>query len=327
MQSLVPFIHQFMRKILLFLLFAIVLSCNEKKVVPTSEIINSDNGVDLVKLNLIYYGPKSFTLDYLHRENINKAKIRECKVFQIYNDHENLGRKVEFDLSGNIIRDEYDYFQAEEGTVSSEICWNTYNDHNQSLVSKCISEKETPDSFQIIWNYNKAGKLFSRDHYEYSRKIKPNRTSDVITDQDREKNATWYLVNSVRFVQKDNEISIKTLVDTKTVKVEKYLLTFDSLVRLTRVEKSEDDLTFETTNYSYESNTITETFVRKKHDGEMFHYKSKVISDKSGNQIEKIHFNDDGTIGSRTLVEYNDNGTIKNLNKGWVVQKFEYSYY
>jgi hypothetical protein len=119
---------------------------------------------------------------------------------------------------------------------------------------------------------------------------------------------------------------IQTEIDNKVTEQKKYKLAFDSIGRLTSIEKTSNDRDLERMTFVYSENTITENWFFKNSTGNEFRRSKKVILDKSGKQIEKNYFDENGNLTSRRKIFYNPDGTIKSENK-WCVQKFEYTYY
>ena len=99
-----------MRKFSLFLLifyFGILLGCNnDRQQENVSQIINSNQGISSDTLDLIYDGPKGFTLEYFPRDVIQAANIGDCEIIEQDSTSNRVARKIKFDLNGNIIKDE-----------------------------------------------------------------------------------------------------------------------------------------------------------------------------------------------------------------------------
>lgn len=309
----------------ILLLFVILHGCKQKLV---HEVVPSgyERGIDPQKLSLIYSGPKGMKLDYFPEKTIQNAKVKECKVFFTDSTNSFLARKALFDTRGKLVRDEYNYFQMEEGTVPYGIVLSRYDLQKHTVTTEGKREKEKIDSFRTISIYDHRGWLISEDHYNYSRKRKPNINSDIITENDLEKIPTWFVEYSKKYFQRGDTIVVQTEVDNKISEQKKCILAFDSTGRLSKIETKNNYQDFEVITYTYSENTIKENWFFKNNAGSKFRHSEKVILDKSGKQIEKKYFDENGNLTSKRKVFYNSNGTIKSENK-WYVQKFEYTYY
>src|SRR5688572_17935354 len=102
-----------MPKILPFLLFffaGFILSCNNSRQGSfESQTINSDKGVSSETLNLIYNGPKGFTLEYFSSPIIKSNNIGSCEIVDSDSSSKMVTRKIIFDQNGNIIKDDNNY--------------------------------------------------------------------------------------------------------------------------------------------------------------------------------------------------------------------------
>jgi hypothetical protein len=310
----------------LFLSLNILLCCNNKGIHIYSETINSNQGVSLDTLNLVYDGPENFTMEYFPKAAIRKAKVKDCEITQIDNTSSRIARKIQFDQNGNIINDANNFFYLWfEGTARG-----TYDyEYNAEKILKMIGipEEDSKDSIMTVWNYNIQGLLYSRDAYQFSKRLKPGADRHLPDPGDYEKYPTWDKQETYQFSVALDTVTIETFTEGKSVNKEKYLLTFDSTKRLKAVNKFQNGSLVETTDYNYEPNSITGFIQRSMNDGTQWKYKSKSVLNDKGKQIEKLVFNDDGTEKVKMIVGYNENGTIESIKYGNTIQKFRYSYY
>jgi len=317
-------VHRF----LLLISLTVLISCNRnKKTQPASQTVNSEEGVDIETLNFIYDGPKDFTLEYFPKNAIRSAMVKECEITEQDSTARRIARKVQFDKSGNIVKDENNFFSYWfEGTVRGKYNYQ-YDQADRKLIMKGIPQEDSKDSIMTIWNYTTTGRLFSRDAYEFAKKLKPGADRHLPNQNDYEKYPTWNKTQSYQFSQRPDSITIEIFADKKSVNKEKYQLLFDTSKKLSEVKKSENGSLVETTDYTYEANSIIEFIKRKMNNGTDWAYKSKAVLNEKGNLIEKIVFNDDGSEKVKMIVSYNSDGTIKNINYNNTIQEFKYSYY
>lgn len=278
-------------------------------------------------MNFIYDGPKNFNLEYFPKNAIRSAKVKECEITEQDSLDKRIARNVQFDKSGNIVKDENNFFSFWfEGTVRGKYNYQ-YDETGRKLTMKGIPQEDSKDSIMTIWNYTTTGLLFSRDAYEFAKHLKPGADKHLPSPDDYEKYPTWNKLQSYQFSQRPDSVVIEIFADKKSVNKEKYQLLFDTSKKLKAVNKFENGSLVETTEYTHEANNITEFIKRKMNDGKEWTYKSKVVFNDKGNLVEKIVFNDDGSEKVKMTVSYNADGTIKNINYDNTIQEFKYSYY
>lgn len=311
----------------LFLSLNILVCCNDKKGgYIISETINSNQGISLDTLNFVYDGPENFTLDYFPIAAIRKAKVKECEIIERDTTSSRVTRKIQFDQNGNIIKDKNNFFSYWfEGTVRG-IYDYTYNG-DRKLKMIVIPEEDSKDSIMTLWNYNTQGLLYSRDAYRFAKRLKPGADKHLPNPTDYEKYPTWNKQETYQFLFALDTVTIEILAEGKVINKEKYQLLFDSTKRLKAVNKFQNASLVETTDYTYEPNSITGFIQRTMNDGTKWKYKSKAVLNDKGKQIEKIVFNDDGTEKVKMIVSYNENGTIESIKYGNTIQEFRYSHY
>lgn len=311
----------------MFLSINVLVCCSDNKgTYIGSETVNSNQGISLDTLNLIYNGPENFTLDYFPKAVVQATKVKECEIIQSDSTSNRVARKVQFDQNGNIIKDENDFFFLWfEGTARGNYDYEYNGDRKLKMIG--IPQAGTKDSIMTVWNYNTQGLLYSRDAYQFAKRLKPGADRHLPDPSDYEKYPTWNKHEAYKFSTALDTVTIETLAENKSVNKEKYQLLFDSLRRLKAVSKFENGSLVETTSFTYEPNSITGFIQRTMNDGTKWTYKSKAILNDKGKQIEKIVFNDDGTEKVKMIVAYNENGTIKSIKYGDTIQEFKYSYY
>lgn len=311
----------------MFLSVNILFYCTDnKRTHIASDNINSEQGISLDTLSLIYDGPENFTLDYFPKAAIRKGKVKECIIIESDSARNRIAKKVQFDKNGNSIRDENNFFSFWfEGTVRGTYDYRYNGDRKLKMIG--IPEEDSQDSVMTVWKYNTQGLLYSRDAYQFAKRLKPGVDRHLPNPGDYEKYPTWNKQEAYQFLFSKDTVMIEILVEDKLVNKEKYQLLFDSLKRLKTVKKFENGSLVETISYAYEPNSITGFIQRTMNDGTKWTNKSKVILNDKGKQIERIVFNEDGTEKVKMIVAYNENGTIKNIKYGDTIQKFEYSYY
>lgn len=321
-----------MPKILLLLLIFFIgflSGCNDTRQGSfESHTINSDNGVSPDTLDLIYDGPKGFTLEYFSNAIIKSNHISSCEIVDSDSSSTKVTRKVRFDRNGNIIKDENNYFQYWfEGTVRGSYTY-TYDSSNNLLKMIGVPEENSKDSIMTINNYNQRGQLYSRDRYEFAKKLKSGADRHLPSPEDFEKYPTWNKLETYKFSYSPNTVTIETIYDGKITEKEMYVLQFDSLNRLQTTTKYRDTSFVEVTRYTYEPKSIIGNLKRKMNDGTDWTYNSKIIiDDKGGDQIEKMVFNDDGTEKVKMATTYNADGTLHSIKYNNSMQTFKYSYY
>jgi len=314
--------------LLLLITLTVLLSCSDnKKTQLTSQTINSNEGIAIDTLNFIYDGPKNFTLDYFPKNAVHSAMVKECEITEQDSSSKRISRIVQFDKSGNIVKDENNFFSYWfEGTVRGKYNYQ-YDETGRKLIMKGIPQEDSKDSIMTIWNYTTAGLLFSRNDYEFAKMLKPGADRHLPNPKDYEKYPTWNKLQSYQFSQRPDSVTIEMFADKKSVTKENYQLLFDTSKKLKAVNKFENGSLVETTDYTHEANSITEFIKRKMNDGKEWTYKSKTVFNDKGYLIEKIVFNDDESEKVKMIVSYNTDGTIKNINYSNTVQEFKYSYY
>jgi len=315
--------------ILSFSLFiTLLLACSDHRQTSfVSQIINSDNGVSPDTLDLIYNGPKGFTLEYFPNAAIQAARVKECQITQQDSNSARVAKKISFDQNGNIVKDENNFFAYWfEGTVRGTYEY-LYDSSNNLLQVKGIPQEDRKDSIMTIYNYTQRGQLFSRDRYEFAKKLKPGADRHLPQPTDFEKYPTWNKLNTYKFSHNSNTIVVETIYEGKIVEKEKYIFQFDSLNRLQTTTKYRDASFVEVTHYTYEANSIIGNLSRKMNDGKDRIYNSKIIIDNSRKQIEKIFFKDNDTERVKMTTTYNADGTISNIKYNNTLQFFKYSYY
>jgi len=310
----------------LFLLLSL-LSCSDNKgKYIASQTINSNQGVSLDTLDLIYDGPQNFTLNYFPKTAVQAARVKACEIIQKDSTSNRVVRKIEFDQNGNIIKDENDFFSFWfEGTVRGTYKY-LYNG-NRKLKMIGIPQEDSKDSVMTVWKYNTQGLLYSRDAYQFAKRLKPGADPHLPDPSDYEKYPTWNKQETYRFSVTLDTVTVETFVEDKVVNDEKHRLLFDNSKRLKATSKFQNGSLIETISYIYEPNSITGFIQRTMNGGRKWTYKSKAVLNEKGEQIEKIVFNGDGTEKVKMIVAYNDNGTIKSIMHGNTVQEFMYSYY
>lgn len=313
--------------LLLFLSLNVLVCCSDNnRAYVASETIQSDQGLSPDTLNLVYDGPENFTLDYFPKAAIRNANVKECAIIERNNTGNRIAKNVQFDRNGNSIKDENHFFSFWfEGTVRGTYAFQYNGDRMLKMIG--IPEEDSKDSIMTVWNYNSQGLLHSRDAYQFTKRLKPGADRHAPEPGDYEIKPAWHKQETYRFSFALDTISIEKLVENKSVNKEKYQLHFDSLKRLKTVSKFQNGSLLETTNYTYEPNSITGIIQRTMLKGTKWTYKSKAILDDKGKQIEKIVFNDDGTEKVKMTVAYNENGTIKSIKYGDTIQEFKYSSY
>ncbi len=314
--------------LLIFISLTVLLSCSDnKKTQLTSQTINSNEGIAIDSLNFIYDGPKNFNLEYFPKNAVRSAKVKECEITEQDSSSRSIARNVQFDKSGNIIKDENNFFSFWfEGTVRGKYSYQ-YDEMGRILIMKGIPQEDSKDSIMTIWNYNTAGGLFSRDYYEFAKMLKPGADRHLPNTKDYEKYPTWNKLQSFQFSQRPDSVSIEIFVDKKSVNKENYQLLFDTSKKLRTVIKFENGSLVEKTDYTHEANSITGFIKRKINDGKEWKYKSRAVFNDKGKLIEKIVFNEDGSENVKMTVSYNADGTIKNINYDNTIQEFKYTYY
>lgn len=314
--------------LLLILLLHTLLCCTERKrKYIASETINSNQGISIDTLDLIYDGPKNFTLDYFPKAAIHAAKVKACEITQSDTSSSRVARKVQFDQSGNITRDENNFFfWWFEGTATRTYKYK-YNDGRKlTMVGFPEEDSNDNDSIMTIWNYNTQGLLYSRDAYEFAKRLKPNADRHLPDAGDFEKHPTWNQQKSFRFSVAHHEVMIETFFEDRLVDNEKFQLLFDSSQRLKAVNKFRNGSLIEITDYTYEPNSIAGFIQRTMSDGTKWRFTSKAVLNGKGEQIEKIVFDDNGGEKVKMIVSYNDNGTIRTIKYNNTIQEFKYSY-
>jgi len=310
------------------LFIALLLACNDSKQTSlVSQTINSNNGVSPDTLDLIYDGPKGFTLGYFPNDVIQAARVKECQITEQDSNSTRVARKISFDSNGNILKDENNFFSHWfEGTVRG-IYKYLYDSSNNLLQMKGIPEENSKDSVMTINNYNQKAQLFSRDQYEFEKRLKPGVDRHLPGPNDFEKFPTWNKLETYNYSHSLDTIIVETIYEEKVAEKEKYILQFDSLNRLQKITKYRNTTFVEVTHYNYEPNSIIGNLSRKMNDGKDWIYNSKIIIDTSGRQIEKIVFNDNGIEKVKMTTTYNPDGTISNIKYNNTLQIFKYSYY
>lgn len=314
--------------LLLFFFIGLLLGCNDTRQGSfESQTINSDNGVSPDTLNLIYDGPKGFTLEYFSSQIIKTNHISSCEIIDNDSSSNMVTRKIKFDRNGNIIKDDNNYFQYWfEGTVRGSYSYS-YDSSNNLIKMIGITEENSKDSVMTINNYNRRGQLYSRDRYEFAKRLKPGADGHLPSPEDFEKYPTWNKLETYKFSYSPNTVIVETIYEGKITEKEKYVLEFDSLNRLQTTTKYRDTSFVEVTRYIYEPNIIIGNLKRKMNDGADWKYNSKIIIDSKGNQIEKILLNDDGSEKVKMTTTYNADGTIHSIKYNNSMQAFKYSYY
>jgi len=318
------------KTLLLLLIFftGFLLSCNDtEQELFESQTINSDNGVSPDTLDLIYDGPKGFTLSYFPRDVIQSNHINSCEIVDSDSSSKMVTRKIIFDRNGNIIKDDNNYFQYWfNGTVRGSYSYS-YDSANNLLKMIGIPEENNKDSVMTINNYNQRGQLYSRDRYEFAKKLKPGADRHLPSPEDFEKYPTWNKLETHKFSYSPNAVIIEIIYEGKITEKERHVLQIDSLNRLKTTTKYRDTSFVEVTQYTYEPNSIIGNLRRKMNDGTNWTYNSKIIIDGKGNQTEKIVFNDDGSEKVKMTTTYNADGTINSIKYNNSLQTFKYTYY
>jgi len=314
--------------LLLFISLTVLLSCSDnKRTQLTSQTINSIEGIAIDTLNFIYDGPKDFNFEYFPKNAVRSAKVKECEITEQDSSASRIARNVQFDKNGNIVKDENNFFSYWfKGTVRGKYSYQ-YDEMGRTMIMKGIPQEDSKDSIMTIWNYNTNGLLFSRDDYEFAKMLKSGADKHLPNPKDYEKYPSWNKLQSYQFLQNPDSIAIEIFADKKSVNKAIYQLLFDTSKKLKAVNKFENGSLVEITEYTHETNSITEFIKRKMHDGKEWTYKSKVIFNDKGNLTEKIVFNDDGSEKVKMIVSYNADGTIKNINYDNTIQEFKYTYY
>jgi hypothetical protein len=315
-------------KLLLLISITVLSNCSDnKRTQLASQTINSNEGVAIDTLNFIYNGPKDFTLDYFPKTAISTATVKECEITEQDSTSKRVARNVQFDKSGNIVKDDNNFFSDWfEGTIRGKYSYE-YDGAGKKLIMKGIPQEDSKDSIMTIWNYTSTGKLFSRDAYEFAKLIKPGADRHLPSPNNYEKYPTWNKTQSYQFSQRPDTVNIEIFVDKKLVTKETYHLLFDTSKKMQAVNKIENGSLVETTDYTYERNSITEFIKRKMNDGKEWTYKSKSVFNNKGNLIDKFVFNEDSSEKVKMIVSYNADGTIKAINYNNTIQQFKYSYY
>jgi hypothetical protein len=310
------------------LLFVLLFGCNNnKQEKPASQTINSSDGVTLDTLDLIYDGPKGFTLVYFPREVIQSAHISTCEIVDRDSSSEMITRKILFDRNGNIIKDDNNYFQYWfNGTVRGS--YKYYHDSSNNLLKMLgIPQEDSKDSVMTINNYNQKGLLYSRDRYEFAKKLKPGADRHLPGPNDFEKYPTWNKLETYKFSYSPNTVIIETIYEGKTTDKEKYILQFDLLNRLQTITNYRDTSFVEVTHYTYDSKGITGNLSRRMNDDKEWTYNSKAVLNDKKKQTEKILFKDDGTDDVKMVTTYNSDGTISSIKYHNSTQTFKYTSY
>lgn len=313
---------------LLIIFLNILISCkHHTQQEYFSKIINSNQSISPDTLNLIYDGPKGFSLEYFPRDAISLAHINYCEIIEQGNSSNRVSRKIKFDPNGNLIKDENNSFSNWfKGTAIGSYQY-LHDKSNKLLQMKGYHGRNNKDSVMTIWNYNQNGLLFSRDRFEFKKKIKPGRDGHLPTPEDFEKYPTWNKLETYKFSYSLNNAVIEKIVDGKIAEKNNYILQFDSLNRLQTIKKYEDATLVELTHYSYNSNSIIGNSKGNLNTGDEGTYKSKALFDEKGKQIQRIVLNDDGSDKVKMITTYNEDGTINNIRYRDGVQTFNYSYY
>lgn len=314
--------------LLLFLSLNVHLCCSDKKgTYIASQTINSNQGVSLEILNFIDDGPKGFTLDYFPKQAIHLARVKECEITEQDSTSHRISRKVQFDKSGNITKDVNNFFSHWfKGTVRGAYNFQ-YNGAGKRIKMVGIPEEDNQDSLMTICNYNTQGLLYSRDFYQFAKRLKPNADGHLPVPGDFEKHPTWNKKETYKFSVTRDTVTIETLVKDKVVNFVEYQLLYDSLKRLKAVNTFRNGSLAEIIDYTYEQNSITRFIRRIKDDGIKWISKSKAVLNHNGKQIEKIVFNEDGSEKIKMSTSYNEDGTIKSIKYNKTVQEFRYSRY
>jgi hypothetical protein len=314
---------------LLFLLLSLntLVGCSEsREMYIASQTVNSNQGISLDTLDLIYDGPQNFELDYFPRATVQAARVRECEIMERDSASSRIAKKVRFDFNGNIVRDENNFFSFWfKGTVRGTYNYQYSSDKKLKMFG--IPQEDSKDSMMNVLNYNTQGLLYSRDAYEFAKRLKPGTDPHLPAPSDYEKYPTWNKQETYRFSVTHDTVVIEILVEEKSVNKEKYQLLFDSSKRLKSVNKFRNSSLIEATDYTYEQNSIIGFIKRTINDGTVWTYKSKAVLDNKGKLIEKVVFNDDGTESVKMIVSYNDDGTVRSIKYNNTVQEFRYSYY
>jgi hypothetical protein len=321
-----------MPKALIFVLgvlFSLLFGCNGNIVGQQSknQTIDSNHGISVDTLDLIYDGPQGFTLKYFPKKVIQANRIKSCVIIDSTDSSKTVRRSVTFDKMGNIIKDENNFFQFWfKGTVRGSYVY-TYDGSNRLLKMVGISDENQKDSIMTINNYNQKGQLYSREHYAFSKKLKPDADKHSPNSSDHEPYPTWYLLETNTFLCISDMAFIKTIIEGNVVENEKYILQFDSLKRVTSIAKYNDTTFNEETRYVYESNTIAGYLNRIMNDGEHWKYNTKAIIGDKMNQVEKILYKSEDRDEVHMETRYNLNGTINSIKYENYIQYFRYSYY
>jgi hypothetical protein len=313
--------------LLLFLFAGFIFGCDDpKRGSFESQTINSDKAVSLDTLNLIYDGPKGFTLEYFPSSIIKLNHISSCEI--VDNDSSKMvRRKVTFAHNGNLIKDDNNYFHYWfEGTVRGSYSYS-YDTSNNLIKMIGITKENSKDSVMTINNYNQRGQLYSRNRYEFAKKLKPGADRHLPSPEDFEKYPTWNKLETYKFSYSPNTVIVETIYEGKTTEKEKYVLQFDSLNRLQTTTKYRDTSFVEVTRYTYEPKSIIGNLKRKMNDGTDWTYNTKIIIDSKSNQLEKILLNDDNSEKVKMTTTYNLDGTINSIRYNNSLQTFRYSYY
>jgi hypothetical protein len=266
-------------------------------------------------------------LEYFPKGAIQKARVKDCEIIEKDSTSSRIARKVKFDGNGNILRDEFNFFPYSFKGTMRGIYNYQYNSNGRKTKMIGISEEDSKDSVMTIWNYNTQGLLYSKDDYQFSRRLKPGANRHLPNPSDFENYPTWNKKKTDQYSYYHDIVSIKTLIEDNQVDSEKYQLLFDSSKRLKVVKKLEHGSSVETTDYTYEPNNITCYDIRTMSDGSKSMYKSKAVFNDKGWQLIKVLFNDDGSEKGKMMITYNEDGTINSIKHGNSVQEFKYSYY
>lgn len=314
--------------LLIFMVIAATVGCSNDKPDFASYIVDSPNGIDPNKLDLIESYPPGVKINYFPKDVIRNARVKTCKVFEIDTaKKERLSREVQFNYSGDIIKDSNFYFQDWDLGSMVGTSLIIYDTLGRKIVWKVGNVGRRSDSNATVRHYTKKGLLFEEDHYVYKRHLKKGVDPHLTFPSDHELRPSWRLDHTTSYLTVGDTLVIEKRARKKIFDTEKYLLTFDKTNRLIKKSIIREGYLFDTTVYRYENNTMTAELARRGKDNtQSFVHSMRSVLNDSGQMLRRQTVSD-GSAGSETIITYNLNGTINTISKGKYLKRFEYSFY
>jgi hypothetical protein len=314
-----------MKSFYLCLFIVLFCSCDNRRTSPTASHDGvTGHGVPADIFELVYDGPRGFTLDYLPKEAIQLSGIRDCEVIEQHDSLKRVAKNVRFDNKGNIISEQNHHFSLWFTGTFQGLYNYKYDSAGRLIEKKGFDYQGSRDTVMTMWTYNGEGLLQSRDHYEYSRKLKPGADRHLPSPNSYEPHRTWHQTCGYKYLWEQDSLIVLSFMDGKQINRESNYLFFDDLGRLKSIRKYWSYKLAETTTYEFKNSSISGRSERENDDGTIWAYRSMAVLDNKGRQVEKIVFNDDGSERAKISVAYNQDGTISEIRHAKTIQKFFY---